>query len=140
MSFRRIVTCIMCTLASFSAPSLHTALKMSRVQGEQWRNDRPCYPCYAGGGILPNLLVFKRKIVRLGSKMDHISVNLAFGRRKKNIWGYKKLQGRQKAYKKNRKKSGDHFFWGAPNVNVTPLQTSKLIYSVNSYLQEVIKC
>ena len=25
--------------------------------------------------------------------MDHISANLAFGRRGKNIWGYKKLQG-----------------------------------------------
>ena len=38
--------------------------------------------------------------------MDHISANLAFGRRKKNIWGYKKLQGG----KRNRKKSGDLFF------------------------------
>ena len=39
---------------------------------DQWRNDRPCYPRYAGGGKLPNLLFFKRKIVRLGSKMHHI--------------------------------------------------------------------
>ena len=53
----------------------------------QWRNDRPCY---AGGGTLGgrNITEFKRKIVRLGSKMDHISANLAFGRREKNIWGY----------------------------------------------------
>ena len=37
--------------------------------------------------------------------MDHILANLAFGRREKNIWGYKKLQGGgQEAYKKNRKK------------------------------------
>ena len=64
-----------------------------------------------GGGMLPNLLFFKREIVRLGSKMDHMSVNLAIGRREKNIWGYKKLQERQKAYNKNRKKSGDLFFY-----------------------------
>ena len=25
--------------------------------------------------------------------MNHISANLAFGRSRKNIWGYKKLQG-----------------------------------------------
>ena len=58
----------------------------------QWRNDRPCYLCYAGGGILPNLLFFKRKIVLLGSKMDHISANLAFGRREK-IFGVRKAPG-----------------------------------------------
>ena len=73
--------------------------------------------------------------------MYHISANLAFGRREKNIWGYKYLGG-QEAYKKNRKKSGDLFFFffffffletvknlwgrqkmsrGAPNGNVTPL-------------------
>ena len=45
-----------------------------------------------GGGKLPNLLFFKRKIALLGSKMYHISVNLAISRREKNIWGYKKLQ------------------------------------------------
>ena len=44
---------------------------------DQWRNDCPCYPHYAGGGTLgggklPNLLFFKRQIVRLGSKMHHI--------------------------------------------------------------------
>ena len=54
---------------------------------KQWRNDRPCYPCYAGGGTLggrhiTEFTVFKRKIVRLGSKMDHILANLAFGRQK----------------------------------------------------------
>ena len=49
-----------------------------------------------GGGILPSLLFFKRKIVRLGSKMDHISANLAFGRREKNIWGYKKAPEKPK--------------------------------------------
>ena len=49
--------------------------------------------------------------------MDHISAKLAFGRREKNIWGFKKLQGGgQEAYKKNRKESGDIFlsflfFW-----------------------------
>ena len=73
--------------------------------------------------------------------MYHISANLAFSRRGKNIWGYKKLQGGnwQEAYKKNRKKSGDLFFFffffgdskifvgaakneqGAPNGNITPL-------------------
>ena len=43
--------------------------------------------------------------------MYHISPNLAFGRREKNIWGYKKLPGGQEAYKKNRKKSGDLIFF-----------------------------
>ena len=75
----------------------------------------------------------------------------------KNIWGYKKLQGRQKAsrgakklqgaqeaYKKNRKNSGDlfclfFFFVGAPKisaggcrmvnmVNVTPLPQSHVMF------------
>ena len=41
------------------------------------------YTQWQRGGILPNLLFFKREIVRLGSNMDHISVNLAFGRREK---------------------------------------------------------
>ena len=74
--------------------------------------------------------------------MDHISANLAFGGREKNIWGYKKLQGGKKPMRKTEKekKSGDLFFcyffletvknlWGAakknsrgaPNGNVTPL-------------------
>ena len=68
--------------------------------------------------------------------MDHISANLAFGRREK-IFGVQKAPGGQEAYKKNRKKSGDLFFFfffetlkflwgrqkeqGAPNGNVTPL-------------------
>ena len=63
-----------------------------------------------GGRHIIEFTVFKRKSVRLGSKMDHISVKLAFGRREKYILGYKKLQGRQKAYNKNRKKNGDLFF------------------------------
>ena len=80
---------------------------LKKIEGRpsQWRND-----CTLGGGIVPNLLFFKRKIVRLGSKMDHISANLAFSRCAKNIWGYKKLQGGQEACKKNRKQSGDLFF------------------------------
>ena len=41
--------------------------------------------------------------------MDHISANLEFGLRKKNYWGTKSSRG-QKAYKKNREKSGDLFF------------------------------
>ena len=56
--------------------------------------------------------------------MYHTSAKLTFGGGEKNIWGYKKLQGRQKAsggakklqgaqeaYKKNRKNSGDLFFF-----------------------------
>ena len=43
--------------------------------------------------------------------MDHISANLAFGRRKKNIWGYKKLQGGKKPIRKTEKKSGDLFIY-----------------------------
>ena len=30
----------------------------------------------------------------------------------KNFWGVQKLQGAQKAYKENQKKSGDLFFFG----------------------------
>ena len=40
---------------------------------------------------------FKRKIVRLGSKMDHISDNLAFSPREKNIWGEQKAPGRARS-------------------------------------------
>ena len=43
--------------------------------------------------------------------MYHISANLAFGRREKNIWGYKKLQGGKKPIRKTDKKSGDLFFF-----------------------------
>ena len=43
--------------------------------------------------------------------MYHISANLAFGRREKNIWGYKKLQGGKKPIRKTEKKSGDLFFY-----------------------------
>ena len=43
--------------------------------------------------------------------MDHISANLAFGGREKNIWGYKKLQGGKKPVRKTGKKSGDLFFF-----------------------------
>ena len=43
--------------------------------------------------------------------MDHISANLAFGGREKNILGYKKLQGGKKPMRKTEKekKSGDLF-------------------------------
>ena len=41
--------------------------------------------------------------------MDHISANLAFGRRKK-IFGVQKAPGGQEAYKKNRKKVATFFF------------------------------
>ena len=52
--------------------------------------------------------------------MDHISANLAFSGREKIFGGTKSSRG-QEAYKKNRKKSGDLFFfletvknlWGA---------------------------
>ena len=72
--------------------------------------------------------------------MYHISANLAFGRREKNIWGYKKLQGGKKPIRKTEKKVATFFFFfffffgeskkfvgaakneqGAPNGNVTPL-------------------
>ena len=43
--------------------------------------------------------------------MDHISANLAFGGREKNIWGTKKAPGGQEAYKKNRKKVKTFFFF-----------------------------
>ena len=42
--------------------------------------------------------------------MYHMSANLAFGRREKNL-GVQKAPGGQEAYKKNRKKSGDLFFF-----------------------------
>ena len=44
-------------------------------------------------GHIPNLLFLKRKIVRLGSKMDHISANLALSRREKKIGGTKGSRG-----------------------------------------------
>ena len=73
--------------------------------------------------------------------MYHMSANLAFGRREKNIWGYKKLQGGKKPIRKTEKKVATFFFFfffffwetvknlwgrqkmsrGAPNGNVTPL-------------------
>ena len=76
--------------------------------------------------------------------MHHISANLAFGRREKNIWGYKKLQGGKKPIRKSEKNVATFFFFlfffffletvknlwgrqkmsrGAPNGNVTPLFT-----------------
>ena len=42
--------------------------------------------------------------------MNHNSVNLAFGRREKNIWGYKKLQGGKKPIRKSEKKVATFFF------------------------------
>ena len=55
----------------------------------------PATPAMQGGGTLgerhiTEFTVFKRKIVRRSSKMDHISANLAFGGREKYIWGYKR--------------------------------------------------
>ena len=41
--------------------------------------------------------------------MDHISANLAFGRREKNIWGYKKPQ--KKPIRKTGKKVATFFFF-----------------------------
>ena len=72
--------------------------------------------------------------------MDHILANLAFGGRKKNIWGSKKLQGGKKPKIKTEKKVATFFFFffletvknlwgaakkisrGAPNGNVKPLE------------------
>ena len=72
--------------------------------------------------------------------MYHISANLAFGRREKFFWGYKKLQGGKKPIRKTEKKVATFFFFffletvkkkfvgaakneqGAPNGNVTPLR------------------
>ena len=73
-----------------------------------------------GGGHILNLLFFKRKIVRLGSKMDHISATLAFGQRnKKTFGGTKSSKGLETGTKigGGRQKNQQ----GAPNGNVTPL-------------------
>ena len=43
--------------------------------------------------------------------MYHMSANLAFGRREKNIWGYKKLQGGKKPIRKTEKKVATFFFF-----------------------------
>ena len=77
--------------------------------------------------------------------MDHISANLASGRREKNIWGYEKLQGRhKKPIRKTEKKVATYFLffcletvkflWGAaknqqgpPNGNVMPLTVHNII-------------
>ena len=82
--------------------------------------------------------------------MYHISANLAVGRREKNIWGYKKLQGGKKPIRKTEKKVATFFFFffffffletvknlwgrqkmsrGAPNGNVTPLVVCLLLLS-----------
>ena len=74
--------------------------------------------------------------------MYHMSAKLAFGRREKNIWGYKNLQGGKKPIRKTEKKVATFSFFffffffletvknlwgrlkmsrGAPNGNVTPL-------------------
>ena len=86
--------------------------------------------------------------------MYHISANLAFGRREKNIWGYKKLQGGKKTIRKTEKKVATFFFFlffletvknlwgrqkmsrGAPNCNVTPLRLSQ----VNNLYSTSIPC
>ena len=53
----------------------------------------------------------KFNLIRNG-KMDHISANLAFGRREKNIFGGTKSSKKgQEAYKKNRKKGSDLFLF-----------------------------
>ena len=70
--------------------------------------------------------------------MDHISANIAFGGREKNIWGYKNPRGGKKPIRKTEKKVATFFLFfletvqnlwraaknqrGAPNGNVTPLQ------------------
>ena len=90
----------------------------------QWRKDRPCYPCYArggtlGGGILPNLLFFKRQ----------------------KYLGGQKAPGGQEAYKKNRKKSGgggQKNQQGAPNGNVTPLSICYVVL-INYFLKHLLQ-
>ena len=77
--------------------------------------------------------------------MFYISANLAFVRREKNIWGYKKLQGGKKPIRKTEKKVVTFFFFfffletvknlwgrqkmsrGAPNGNVTPLTVALIV-------------
>ena len=78
-------------------------------QVTQWRNDHPCYPCHAGGRHLRGAAYY-RIYWFLNSKMDHISANIAIGRREKNIWGYKKLQGGKKPIRKTEKKVATFFF------------------------------
>ena len=65
-----------------------------RIQ-TQWRNNRPCYPRYAGGR-------------HNRSTRQQNGPNL--GQHEKNIWGYKKLRGGKKPIRKTEKKSGDLFF------------------------------
>ena len=86
--------------------------------------------------------------------MYHISANLAFGRRGKNIWGYKKLQGGKKPIRKTEKKVATFFFcflktvkflWGAakneqgaPNGNVTPLVIPIRGYLIINYIHVLL--
>ena len=88
-------TCIKLVLLHVAYPFAH-AKRALRPSGVTTASATPAMQGWhlgGGGGILPNLLFFKRKIVRRGSKMDHISANLAFGGREKNIWGYKISRG-----------------------------------------------
>ena len=64
------------------ASGVTTAPATSAMQGGHLRG---------GGRQITEFAVFKRKIFRLGSKMHHILTNLAFDRREKKIYGYKKL-------------------------------------------------
>ena len=63
-----------------------------RRSGDQWR-----------------IYFFERKIARLGSKMYHMSVNLAISRRKK-IFGVQKASGAAKGYIRGRQKIVSTFF------------------------------
>ena len=61
--------------------------------------------------------------------MNHNSANLAFGRREKNIWGYKKVQGGKKPIRGSKKfVGGGKNEQGAPNGNVTPLGSCLLAF------------
>ena len=52
--------------------------------------------------------------------MYHISANLPFSRREKNIWGYKKLQVGAKKAVRGRPFLGIKIFVGVTTGNVTP--------------------
>ena len=49
------------------------------------------------------------KITRIGAHIKY--ADLAFSRRGKNIWGYKKLQGGKKPIRKTEKKVATFFFF-----------------------------
>ena len=74
----------------------------------QWRNVAPVAPASPGGAIRRGRQNFELKLFGCKNVPYVGLINVRWWGKK--YLGYKKLQGAQEAYKKNRKNSGDLFF------------------------------